>query len=214
MGFQEKLKNSFISGLILLTPLILTVVIIKVFLGWTEGLTDVLVQVFGIGKYVGYDMLAGQLIVLTASAVFIVVAGIAARSYTGRKVLGEFGRLVNLVPMYRTLYFSLKHFANALVENRSHYENAVIVEYPERGIYRVGFTTSKTQEEIQEIDNRQLMNVFMPNSPNPTGGQMAILPEDRIHDVDLSVRDAFKLVMTTGISNDKVEKVLPEVEEN
>lgn len=214
MSFQEKLKDSFISGLILLTPLILTVVIIKFFLNWTAGLTDVLVKLFGVGKYVGQDMLAGQLIVLAASSVFIVVTGITARSYRGRKVLGGFGRLVNLVPMYRTLYFSLKNFANALVENRSHYENAVVVEYPERGIYRVGFTTSETQEEIQKIDNRQLTNVFLPNSPNPTGGQMAILPKDRIYDIDLSVREAFKLVMTTGISNEKVEKVLPEVEEN
>lgn len=212
MQIQENLKDSFIAGLILLTPLILTVVIIKVFLGWTAGLTDVLVQVFGIGKYVGHDMMAGQLIVLAASALFIATTGVIARSYTGRKVLGGFGRLVNLVPMYRTLYFSLKHFANALVENRSHYENAVVVEYPERGVYRVGFTTSKTQKEIQEIDNRQLMNVFLPNSPNLTGGMMAIMPEDRIHDVDLSVREAFKLVMTTGISNEKVEKVLPETE--
>ena len=188
----------------------LTFIIIKFFLNSTSGLTGVVVEVFGIGKYVGQDMLAGQIIVLTGSAIFIVIAGVAARSYAGRKVLGGFGRLVNLVPMYRTLYFSLKHFANALVENRSHYENAVVVEYPERGIYRIGFTTSKTQEEIQKIDNRELMNVFMPNSPNPTGGQMAILPKDRINDVDLSVREAFKLLMTTGISNEKVENVLPE----
>ena len=210
MDLDEKLKDSFISGLILLTPLILTFIIIKFFLNSTSGLTGVVVEVFGIGKYVGQDMLAGQIIVLTGSAIFIVIAGVAARSYAGRKVLGGFGRLVNLVPMYRTLYFSLKHFANALVENRSHYENAVVVEYPERGIYRIGFTTSKTQEEIQKIDNRELMNVFMPNSPNPTGGQMAILPKDRINDVDLSVREAFKLLMTTGISNEKVENVLPE----
>lgn len=210
MKLNEKIKDSFISGLILLTPLILTFIIIKFFLNWTSGLTDIVVQVFGIGQYVGQDMLAGQIIVLTASAIFILLAGVAARSYRGKKVLGGFGRLVNFVPMYRTLYFSLKHFANALVENRSHYENAVVVEYPERGIYRIGFTTSKTQEEIQKIDNRELMNVFMPNSPNPTGGQMAILPKDRINDVDLSVREAFKLLMTTGISNEKVENVLPE----
>lgn len=210
MSLQEKLKDSFIGGLILLTPLILTVIIIQIFLGWTAGITDTVVSVFGIGRYIGNDKLAGQLIVLATSAVIIVLTGIVARSRNGRKLLGGFGRLVNLVPMYRTLYFSLKHFADSLVENRSHYENAVIVEYPERDIYRVGFTTSKTQEEIQEIDDRQLMNVFMPNSPNPTAGQMAILPENRIHDVDLSVREAFKLVMTTGISNEKVEKVLPE----
>jgi len=210
MSLQEELKHSFIGGLILLTPLILTVIIIQIFLGWTAGITDTVVSVFGIGQYIGNDKLAGQLIVLATSAVIIVLTGIVARSRKGRKLLGGFGRLVNLFPMYRTLYFSLKHFADSLVENRSHYENAVIVEYPERDIYRVGFTTSKTQEEIQEIDDRELMNVFMPNSPNPTAGQMAILPENRIHNVDLSVREAFKLVMTTGISNEKVEKVLPE----
>lgn len=212
MSLQEKLKDSFIGGLILLTPLILTFIIIKVFLGWTAGVTDLVVQISGIGKYIGHDMLAGQLIVLSGSAVFIVLTGIVARSRKGRKLLGGFGRLVNLVPLYRTLYFSLKHFADSIVENRSHYENSVVVEYPERGIYRLGFTTSKSQEEIQEIDSRKLLNVFLPNSPNPTGGQMAILPEDRIHDVDLSVREAFKLIMTTGISNEKAEIALPEVE--
>jgi len=78
----------------------------------------------------------------------------------------------------------------------------------------LGFTTSEAAEEIQQVDDRKLLNVFMPNSPNPTAGIMAILPEERIHDVDLTVREAFKLVMTTGISNEKVEKALPEVEEN
>lgn len=214
MVLEEKLKDSFIGGLILLTPLILTLVIIKVFLGWTSGLTDIIVQVFGIGQFVGQDMLAGQLIVLAASTVLIILTGTVARSAKGRKVLGGFGRLVNLVPMYRTLYFSLKHFANSLVENKSHYENAVVVEYPQRGIYRLGFTTSKSQKEIQEVDDRDLLNVFIPNSPNPTGGIMAILPEQRISDIDLSVREAFKLVMTTGISNEKVDKVIPEVKEN
>jgi len=214
MGLQDKLKESFIGGLILLTPLILTIIIIKIFLGWTGGLTDSLVNAFGIGQYIGHNVLAGQLIVLAGSSIFIVIIGTIGRSKNGRNILGGFGKLVNLVPLYRTLYFSLKHFATALVENKSHYEKAVIVEHPQKGIYRLGFTTSEAAEEIQQVDDRKLLNVFMPNSPNPTAGIMAILPEERIHDVDLTVREAFKLVMTTGISNEKVEKALPEVEEN
>lgn len=213
MDPQEKLKDSFISGLILLTPFILTVVVIKLFLGWTSGLTDLVVQTFEIGRYTGQDVLVGQLLVLSASAVLITLTGAIVRSSPGKKAFGEFGRLVNIVPLYRTLYFSFRHFTNALVENRSHYKNAVVVEYPEKDIYRIGFTTSKSREEVQQIDDRALLNIFIPNSPNPTAGVMAIMPEERVHKVDLSVREAFKLVMTTGISNEKVEKIIPDESE-
>lgn len=214
MSFTEKLKNNFIGGLILLTPLIMTVAIIDLFLNWTGGITNFIVQLFGIGKYVGHDMMAGQAIVLAASGMIIVTVGLIAKSPAGRKFLGGFGKLVNLVPLYRTLYFSLKHFATAIVENRSHYENAVVVEHPHEGIYRLGFTTSKSSDEIQKVDDKELINVFLPNSPNPTAGLMAILPKDRIYNVDITVREAFKLIMTTGISNREVETVLPEVEED
>lgn len=208
MKLQENLKRSFIGGLILLGPFILTIVIIKLFLNSTSGLTEIVVQLTGLGKYTGQSTLIGQLIVLFSSAVFVTLTGLVARSKTGKTILGGFGRLVNIVPMYRTLYFSLKHLANSLVENKSHYENTVVVEYPHEGIYRVGFTTSKTQSEIQSLEESNLLNVFLPNSPNPTAGIMVILPEERIHEVDMTVREGFKLVMTTGISNKKVEKMI------
>ena len=213
MQLKKDLKNSFLGGLVLLAPFILTLLMIKFLLDWTSGITDILIQVLNINQYTGQSGLAGQIIVLIGSAFLITVIGLVAKSKIGKSLMGDFGRLVNIVPLYRNVYLSLRHFANSLVENKSKYEKTVIAEYPQKGIYRVGFTTSQTQIEIQEIDERNLLNVFMPNSPNPTGGIMAILPEERVHEVDLSVKEGFKLVMTTGISDEKVNELIPQKEE-
>ncbi|MFB6144015.1 MAG: DUF502 domain-containing protein [Candidatus Nanohaloarchaea archaeon] len=210
MGLSDSFKRSFIGGLILLTPLIVSFLVIKLFLDWTSGLTSIVVNLLELGRFTGQDMLLGQLIVLAGSTVVITIVGFVARSRNGRKLLGGFGRMVNLVPMYRTLYFSIKHLANSLVENRSQYKNAVVVEHPDKGVYRLGFTTSKTRSELQVADDQELLNVFIPNSPNPTGGIMALIPEERVHKVDLSVKEAFKTVMTTGISNDKIDNIIPD----
>lgn len=205
---KEKLKNDFMAGLILLAPLILTILIINTFLGWTSFLVNPVLEVTRLGAYTDNNVFVARLIVLAMGAVFVVLAGTSARTRGGKKLLGGFGRLVNVVPLFRTVYFSIKHFADSIVENQSKYKKAVLVEYPNPDTYRIGFLTASTPENISEPTGKELKNVFMPNSPNPTGGMLVMVPEEKIYDVDLTIKEAFKTVMTTGIRKEEADEIM------
>lgn len=206
--FQEKLKNNFIAGLILLTPLILTILIINTFLGWTSFLVNPIIEFTKLSQFTDNNIFVARIVVLMIGATFVLGLGTLVRTRIGSKLLGEFGRLANLVPLFRTIYFSLKHFADSLVENRSKYKEAVLVEYPEEGTYRIGFLTASTPENINKAVNKDLQNVFMPNSPNPTAGMLVMITEDKIYDIDLSIREAFRTIMTTGINKEEVDHLM------
>lgn len=205
---KEKLKNDFMAGMILLAPLIITILIINTFVGWTSFLVNPILDLTNLGVYTDNNVLFARFLVLLAGAFFVMVVGTAARTRGGKKMLGGFGRLVNVVPLFRTVYFSIKHFADSIVENQSKYKKAVLVEYPNPDTYRIGFLTASTPENISGPTGKELKNVFMPNSPNPTGGMLVMMPERKIYNVDLTIKEAFKTIMTTGINQDEADELM------
>lgn len=208
MNLKEKVKNDFMAGLILLTPLILTILVINTFIGWTSFLVNPVLEFTDFGTYTENNVFAARLLILAIGTVSIAFLGSVVRTAPGKKVLGEFGRLVNVVPVFRTVYFSIKHFADSIVENRSKYRKAVLVEYPSEDIYRIGFLTAETPDKIAGETGKELKNVFIPNSPNPTGGQLVMIPGEKVYDVDLDIKEAFKTVMTTGLSQSEADDIM------
>ena len=209
MGVQEFLKDSFFSGLVLLTPMIATFAIIVFVLNWTSGLTGLFIDFFELSSALRFRA-AAQVLVLLLIGIVVTGFGVFGRSRTGKKTLGEFGKLVNIVPVYRSLYHGIKHISSALVEKQSSYRKAVLAEYPSKDIYRVGFITSESRKEIQDVVDEELVNVYLPNSPTPTAGATVMMPRRKVKELDLSVKEAFKLLVTTGISSEKMDKIMPE----
>ncbi|MFB6100728.1 MAG: DUF502 domain-containing protein [Candidatus Nanohalobium sp.] len=210
MSLKESFKDSFLSGLVLLTPLIATAVIISFLLGWTSGLTGLFIDYFDLSSLTFRLRVAAQVLVLLVMAGAVAVIGKFSRSRTGRKTLGGFGKIVNIVPVYRSLYHGIKHLANSLAENQSSYRKAVLAEYPSEDIYRIGFITSESSDEIEEAAGEKLVNVYLPNSPTPTAGVTAMMPRGKLHELDMSVKKAFKLLVTTGVSSEKMDEIMPE----
>lgn len=208
MELKEKLKNDFMAGLILLAPLILTILVINTFIGWTSFLVNPVLEYTDIRIYMENNVFAARILILAIGTASVIILGSIVRTNPGRKFLGEFGRLVNIVPVFRTVYFSIKHFADSIVENRSKYRKAVLVEYPAEDIYRIGFLTAETPKKVGGETGKDLKNVFLPNSPNPTGGKLVMMPEEKIYDIDLDIKEAFKTVMTTGISQDEADDIM------
>lgn len=208
---KEKIKDGFIGGLILLTPLIVTYIVIKTVLDWTSMLFQPVSSFFQLGMYFGNMPFLTNLFLLGVGAGIVTFVGLLASTRRGNLFLGEFGKLVKLVPLVRGLYFSLRNFSTSVVDNRGHYDRSVLVEYPREGVYRLGFVTSESNEKIQDVDERNLINVLILNTPNPTGGLLAIIPEENIHEVDMSVRESMKFLMTSGISG--MEEEISEIEE-
>lgn len=194
---KRRLKNAFITGAIMLTPLIVTVFVLKLIYGWMLGFIDPLVVSLGITRYTANIDLVAQLVTMASLAVLITAVGLIASSKNGRKLLGGGGKAINLIPLVRTIYFSVRHLANSMVE-KSRYQRVVLVEYPRKGIQSIGFVTGDTPEELGDK-----LSIFIPQSPNPTTGHLIVVEEEEVEDVDMSVRQGLKYVMTTGIHEEK-----------
>lgn len=210
MNLKEGFKDSFLSGLVLLAPLIATIAIISFLLSWTSGFTGLFIDWFDLTSVTFKMKVAAQILVLFLLAAAVAVVGKFSKSRMGRKTLGGFGRLVNIVPVYRSLYHGIKHLANSLAENQSSYRKVVLAEYPSEGIYRLGFITSESSDEIEDAAGKELVNVYLPNSPTPTAGITAMMPSEKLHEVDMSVKKAFKMLVTTGVSSEKMDEIIPE----
>jgi uncharacterized membrane protein len=140
----------------------------------------------------------------------IVVGDLASRDF-GRRLFGSFERGVELVPVVRTVYFGVRQVAESLTERNSRYESVVLVEFPREGLYSIGFVTNESPRQVRAVADDSAVNVFVPNSPNPTAGALVMLPADDVYEVDMSVRRGIRLLVTTGLSVDDIdEDELPE----
>jgi uncharacterized membrane protein len=111
----------------------------------------------------------------------------------------------------RVIYSSVRQVSNALMERSNRYESVVLVEYPREGMYSVGFVTGDSPDEVLSVAGADAYNVFLPNSPNPTAGRMVMVPDDQVHEVDISVRRGIRLLVTTGIA--EAEEEMAELQE-
>lgn len=203
MRLVDSLKDSFVKGLLLIAPLVITLYIIRLMVGWALVVVNPVVQGIGLTQYTANDELLARLVAALLIVLVIIVLGYIAKRSVGRRVFGGFGRVVNLVPLVDTIYSSIRQVANSLVERESSYQSVVLVEYPRQGVYTIGFVTGDGPASFESaLGDESLVNVYLPNSPNPTGGRLVVVPDEAIHEIDMSVRRGFRLLVTTGIGED------------
>jgi uncharacterized membrane protein len=163
---------------------------------------DPLVTGTRLATYTANIEIVAQLLAILAILAFLVLLGAVARWGVGERVFGGLGRLVTFLPLVRTIYSSTRQVANALVERSNRYESVVLVEYRE-GYSVFGFVTGDVPEAVQETMAEPAYAVFVPNSPNPTGGRLLLVPESRLQEVDMSVRRGIRTLVTTGIASEE-----------
>jgi uncharacterized membrane protein len=131
--------------------------------------------------------------------VLLVLLGYLARWSVGERVFGGLGRIVTFLPLVRTIYSSTRQVAKALTERNNRYESVVLVEYRE-DYSVIAFVTGDIPEAVQATLDEPAYAVFVPNSPNPTGGRLLLAPESRVTEIDMSVRRGIRTLVTTGIA--------------
>jgi uncharacterized membrane protein len=212
MSLVSRLRGSFIAGLVLVAPLAVTVFVLQFVFVRVTGAMNPVVRELGIAAYVGNIQIAAQIATAVLIAVVITVLGDLASRQVGRRLFGSLERGVRLVPLVRTIYFGVRQVSESLIERSTGYDRVVLVQYPIEGSYVVGFVTnngpSATREAVGEGESTY--TVFLPNSPNPTAGQLLLLRESDITDVDMSVREGLRLLVTTGLSVEDVADDLPD----
>ncbi len=133
--------------------------------------------------------------------VVILMSGVIVRHFFGHEVVRLWERVLSRVPVARTLYGGIKQLFEAVVNSGTNsYNRVVLIEYPRRDLWVLAFTTGEARGPVRDaLAGRRLVNCFVPTTPNPTSGFYLVIPEEDITDVDLSVEDAFKVIMSAGL---------------
>jgi uncharacterized membrane protein len=188
-----KLRNLFITGLIVFTPIAVTVYVVWITFNLFDGILKPVVVAFTGKAIPGLSLLITLLLIL--------FLGAFAKAAIGRRVFDYLDQSVLRVPILRSIYSAIKGASVAFLMPKSEeFKKVVLVEYPRKGIYALAFTTGESVGEIQEKTASKTINVFVPTSPNPTSGFFLMVPEKDVIPLKISVEEALKFVVTGGLS--------------
>ncbi|MGD9919771.1 MAG: DUF502 domain-containing protein [Paenirhodobacter sp.] len=199
-GFLARLRGSFLTGLVVIAPIGLTLYLMWTVAGWVDGwVLPFVPQEFQPERYIGVNIRGFGVIFFL---VFTVIVGWLAKNIIGRSVL-RFGEgLVDRMPVVRSVYNGLKQIAETVFsQGETKFDRACLIEYPRAGLKAVAFVSSKAKGEIaaQAPDEDPLISVFLPTTPNPTSGFLLFVPESQITYLEMSVEDAAKLIISAGL---------------
>jgi len=198
------LRSDFIAGILVVMPLAITVLVGIWVTSTIDGLLDVLPDAVHPERIFRRE-LPGLGIAVTLAV--IVLAGAASRYVTGRKVVSWYEAVLLRVPILRVVYQGFRQLLGTLLENQAtSFRQVVLVEYPRRDAWALAFLTGAadflaTHAEHGRLHDEALVSVFLPTTPNPTSGFYLVMPTTDVLLVDLSVEEAFKLIMSAGIVN-------------
>jgi uncharacterized membrane protein len=194
------LRNSFLTGLVVIAPIGLTVWLIWTVTGWIDSWVLPLVpRRFDPEQYIGINLRGVGVIFFL---VFTIIVGWLAKGLIGRQLIRWGENIVDGVPVVRSVYNGLKQIAETVfAQSETTFDKACLVEYPRRGIWAVAFISTSAKGEVSERVpvTDQIMSVFLPTTPNPTSGFLLFVPRSEIIELDMSVEDAAKLVISAGL---------------
>lgn len=190
------------AGLLLVVPIAITFFVIR----FIVVTMDTMLMNPIITKYLEslpFDITAADLppgTGLLLTFIIIIIIGFLGTNFFGKKLVAVGEWLVEKIPVIRSIYHASKTFLETILkQDGENFNRVVMIEYPRKGIYSIGFLTGKTKEELHEIIEGDTVNVFIPTTPNPTSGFYLVVPECDVTHLTMDVEDAFKVIMTGGI---------------
>ena len=192
-----KLRNYFITGIVVLVPIGITLYLTKFFIRISSKLIPAEINP---NNYLPI-LIPGLEIIL--AIIFITLIGYLSLSFIGKKILQLFNDLLKRIPILRTIYSAIGQMAETLAPKRKSKKSVVLVEYPRKGSWAVGFATKDNKGEISKKTNQKLVNVFVPTTPNPTSGFLLMFPKEDIIYLDMNFEEASKFIVSAGTSDSK-----------
>jgi len=192
-----KLRNYFFTGVIVLIPIGFTLYLSKFLINFSERLVP---SGLNPNTYLTYAI-PGIEIILTI--IFITIVGGLSLSFLGKKFLQIIDDLFKRIPILRTIYSAIGQMTDSFRNQESNKKSVVLVEYPRKGSWAVGFATKENTGEIKSKTNQNLINVFVPTTPNPTSGFLLMIPKEDLIYLDMSFEEASKFIVSAGTSKTK-----------
>ena len=192
--FFSRLRNYFIAGIVVLIPIGITIYLTIFIISISS---KILPKEINPNHYLPYNIPGLEIIITLFVITFI---GWLSLSFLGRKILDLFNNVLKKIPILRTIYSAIGQMTQTFTKNDSDKKNVVLVEYPRKGSWAVGFATKDNQGEISTKINKKLVNVFVPTTPNPTSGFLIMYPKEDLIYLDMSFEEASKFIVSAGTS--------------
>ena len=190
-----RIRNYFIAGVVVLIPIGITIYL-TIFLASISS--TILPKEINPNHYLPYNIPGVEII---TSIILITLIGFLSLSFIGKKLLDLFNNILRRIPILRTIYSAIGQMTETFTKNDNKKKNVVLVEYPRKGSWAVGFATKDNTGEITNKTNRKLVNVFVPTTPNPTSGFLLMFPKEEVIYLDLTFEEASKFIVSAGTSN-------------
>ena len=189
------IRNNFIAGVVVLIPIGITIYLTLFFIKFSS---DILPKEINPNHYLPYNIPGLEILI---SIFLITLIGWLSLSFIGKRLFDLFENVLNKIPILRTIYSAVGQLIETFTKSKSGKKNVVLVEYPRKGVWAVGFATNENTGEIKKKTGQELINVFVPTTPNPTSGFLLMFPKNEVIYLDLSFEEASKFIVSAGSTN-------------
>ena len=192
-----RLRNYFITGIVVLVPIGITLYLTKFFVSISSNLIP---KEINPNSYLPFSIPGLEILL---SVIIITLIGGLSLSFIGKKILQIVNETLKRIPILRTIYSAIGQMTESLAPKSGNKKTVVLVEYPRKGSWAVGFATKENRGEISKKTNTELINIFVPTTPNPTSGFLLMFPKNEVIYLDMSFEEASKFIVSAGTSNPK-----------
>ncbi|MCP3671141.1 MAG: DUF502 domain-containing protein [Gammaproteobacteria bacterium] len=189
-------RRYLIAGLLIWVPLGITIFVVRLLISWLDGSILLIPEAYRPENLIGYAI-PGLGVLL--SFMVVIVTGLLAANLFGRKLVKLWEGLLSHVPLVRSVYSGAKQLAETMFSDSGEsFRKVLLVEFPRRGLWTLAFLTGTDQGEVQKKTGHDVINVYIPTTPNPTGGYFVMVPKEDVQELDMSVDDGLKMLMSMG----------------
>ena len=191
----SSLRNNFIAGIVVLIPIGITLYLTLFIINISSKLIP---KEINPNHYLPYNIPGLEILI---AVLLITIIGWISLSFIGKRLFNFFETILNKIPIIRTIYSAVEQLIETFTSSKSDKKTVVLVEYPRKGVYAVGFATKENTGEIRKKAGKELLNVFVPTTPNPTSGFLLMFPKDEVIFLDLTFEEASKFIVSAGSFN-------------
>ena len=196
-SFALILRNYFITGVVVLIPIGFTLYLSKILIGFSS---KIIPENINPNNYLPYSIPGIEIII---TILFITIVGGLSLSFFGKKILKLIDDLFKRIPFLRTVYSAILQMTETFSNKDEDKKSVVLLEYPRKGVWAVGFSTKENTGEMAQKTNQKLVNVFVPTTPNPTSGFLLMIPKEDLIYLDMNFEEASKFIVSAGTSRPK-----------
>ena len=194
-SFSLTLRNYFIAGVVVLIPIGFTLYLTKILIGISSNLIP---KNINPNSYLPFNIPGVEILI---SILLITIVGGLSLSFFGKRILKLIDDLFKRIPFLRTVYSAVVQMTETFSKKDDGKKSVVLIEYPRKGVWAVGFATKENKSEMAKKTGKDLINVFVPTTPNPTSGFLLMFPKDDVIYLNMSFEEASKFIVSAGTSN-------------